>query len=69
MGSSSAVFLQPDHISFSLPLCIIQVKLVIYQSTVVHKGNEIQIELNRLFYETNLETKNAVLVFCIFPGK
>lgn len=64
MGSFTA-FLQPEHIS-SLPLCIIRVRL---KSTVVHKGNEIQIELSRLLYETNLETKNAVLAFSIFPCK
>lgn len=38
------------------------------KSTLVHRGNEIQIELNRLFHETSLETENAVLSLCIFPG-
>lgn len=62
------VFLLPDH-TFSLLRHVIHVKLAVYSSVAVRRATGIQIELHRLFHETSLETENAVLVFCIFPGK
>lgn len=47
--------LLPFHLPYN-PVC---------KPTVVHRGNEIQIGLKRLFHET----QKMELVFCIFPGK
>ena len=59
-----SVFPGLDHTS-SLLLHMIHVTLI-YSSTTVHRANGRQIELNRLFHETSLGTKNAVLVFVSF---
>lgn len=63
-SGSSPRNLLPNHIF--LPLCRIHVKLIVCKFMVAHNRNEIQIELNRLFHETSLETKKAVWLFASF---